>query len=96
MDDNAELRQNLQDLFALVQVYLDKNLFQVGKYLNLKGAIERKDEDRPTLDKHQGSLQRCQAQLDKEKKQNVTQKVTIRQLRKQIKDDLEHHDQRVG
>ena len=32
MDDNAELRKNIGDLFALYEVYEVKNFFPTGKY----------------------------------------------------------------
>ena len=56
MDDNAELRKDIDQLFGLIEVYEHKNYFPVYKFRELKNEIVKKDHDRPILDKCQSNL----------------------------------------
>ena len=96
MDDNAELRKDIDQLFGLIEVYERKNYFPVYKFRELKNEIVKKDHDRPILDKCQGNLSKLQAQLEKEKKQNANLHVNIRQLRKQLRDEEERYNYQLS
>ena len=96
MDDNAELRSNIDQIFTMMDMYEHKNFFPLNKFLLLKGEIVKKDLDRPILERYQGCLNTLQTKLEKEKKLGANQQVTIRQLRKQLRDVEDGYDKQLG
>ena len=78
MDENTELRKNLDQIFTMVDMYEQRNYFPMNQFLLLKGEIVQKDQDRPILERCQSHLHTLKAQLEKEKKMCTNQQVSLR------------------